>query len=123
MRNPLNAFSSVQVASTIIWGWQYAHAGILMHSGPTFSMCGSVLSPALFPLPKLEQLYIDGGRYSELQLEELPRDDAETTRWLELFQPFSTVKNLYLSEVFAPRIAPTLEMLSGERTTEALPIL
>ena len=79
--------------------------------------------PPFFPLPKLEYLYIDGGQYSELQLEELQRDDAETTGWLELFQPFSTVKNLYLSKVFAPRIAPTLEMLAGERTTEALPTL
>jgi hypothetical protein len=74
----------------------------------------------------LEHLYIDGGQYSQERLEELPRHeshDIEITRWLELFQPFSTVKNLYLSKAFAPRIAPTLEILVGGRTTEALPTL
>jgi hypothetical protein len=34
-----------------------------------------------------------------------------------------TVKNLYLSEKFAPRIARALQELTGARTTEVLPAL
>jgi hypothetical protein len=45
--------------------------------------------------------------------------------WLDLFLPFTAVKNLYLSEKFAPRIAPALHELTGgrTRTTQMLPAL
>ena len=36
---------------------------------------------------------------------------------------FTAVKNLYLSDEFAPRIAPALRELVGGRTTEVLPAL
>jgi len=42
---------------------------------------------------------------------------------LELLVPFTAVKNLYLSKQFAPRIAPALQELTGDRTTEVLPSL
>jgi hypothetical protein len=42
---------------------------------------------------------------------------------LELFRPFTTVKNLYLTREIVPRIAPTLQELVGERVTEVLPNL
>jgi hypothetical protein len=67
----------------------------------------------------LESLYIGGGRYSE-------RDRQyriENTQWLDFLEPFSTVKNLYLSKEFAPRIAPVLQQLVGGRLTEVLPTL
>ena len=51
------------------------------------------------------------------------QDDLETDQWLELFHPFRAVKNLYLSREFAPRIAPALQELVGERVTEVLPNL
>ena len=51
------------------------------------------------------------------------RDNIENSLWLELMRPFSGVKNLYLSEKLALRIAPALGELVGSRTMEVLPIL
>ena len=51
------------------------------------------------------------------------KDDIEDTEWLDLLHPFTAVKNLYLSRRFAPRIAPALRELTGERTTEVFPAL
>jgi hypothetical protein len=51
------------------------------------------------------------------------QDNIESTQWLELVHPFSTVKNLYLSKEFALRIAPALQELVGGRTTKVLPTL
>ena len=51
------------------------------------------------------------------------KDDIEAAEWLDLLHPFSAVKNLYLSEEFAPRIAPALQELTEGRTTEMLPAL
>jgi hypothetical protein len=42
---------------------------------------------------------------------------------LELLHPFTAVKNLYLTKEFAPRIAPALQELTGERVMEVLPAL
>jgi hypothetical protein len=61
-------------------------------------------------------------------LEETPspphwQDNIENSQWLELLHLFTAVKNLYLSKEFAPRIAPSLQKLVGERATEALPTL
>ena len=49
------------------------------------------------------------------------QDDIESHQWLELLHPFTTVKDLYISREFVPRIAPALQ-LAEERTT-ALPAL
>jgi hypothetical protein len=68
------------------------------------------------PFPTLEYLYICGGRYS-------PKSPQENTRWLELFQPFTAVKNLYLFKEYAPHIAPVLQKFVGERALEVLPTL
>jgi len=51
------------------------------------------------------------------------QDDIETSHWLEILHPFRAVKNLYLSKEFAPRIAPSLQELVGQRATETLPAL
>ena len=42
---------------------------------------------------------------------------------LDLLLPFTAVKNLYLSKKFTRRIAPSLQELAEERTTEVLPAL
>jgi len=80
-------------------------------------VCTSSFPQALIPM--LEHLYI-------LE-DEFPRprwqDDLGNDQWLELFRPFTTVKNLYLSREFVPRIVPTLQELAGERVTEVLPNL
>ena len=82
-------------------------------------MYGSVTQPQFcrspfFPLPTLESLYIGGGRYGE-------RDRQyriENTLWLEFLEPFTTVKNLYLSKEFAPRDYRTHPATTfGGRTT------
>ena len=51
------------------------------------------------------------------------QDDDENTLWLDLLLSFVTVKNLYLTDEFVPRIAPALQELVGGRTTEVLPTL
>ena len=51
------------------------------------------------------------------------QDNIENTLWLDLLHRFSTVKNLYLSKEFAPRIVAALQELDGGRTTEVLPTL
>jgi len=50
-------------------------------------------------------------------------DYIEDHQWLGLLRPFIYVKNFYVSEEFVPRIAPALQELIGDRTTEVLPIL
>jgi hypothetical protein len=71
------------------------------------------------PLSALEDLYIFGNVFWRPD----PQDNTETTLWLELLHPFTDVKNLYLSEELASRIAPALQELVGGRTTEVLPAL
>ena len=51
------------------------------------------------------------------------KDGIKNIEWLELLLPFTAVKNLYLSKQFAPRIAPALQEITGDRTTEVLPTL
>ena len=51
------------------------------------------------------------------------QDDIEDSQWLELLHPFITVKDLYISEEFVPRIVPALRELTGDRVTEVLPAL
>jgi hypothetical protein len=49
--------------------------------------------------------------------------NVENAQWLQLLQPFTSVKNLYLSEEIAGRIVPALQELVGDRATEVLPTL
>lgn len=51
------------------------------------------------------------------------QDDIENTQWVELLQPFATVKELYLPDDVASRVAPALQELSEEQATEVLPAL
>lgn len=90
-----------------------------MPPDPQFPCMAQFCRSPFFPLPTLESLYIGGGRYGE-------RDRQyriENTLWLDSLEPFATVKNLYLSKEFAPRIAPALRQLVGGRATEVLPTL
>ena len=70
-------------------------------------------------LSTLEDLYV----YDEPRSPPGWRDNIENTLWLELLQPFTGVKNLYLSEKFASHIIPALQELTGSGTTEVLPTL
>jgi hypothetical protein len=83
-------------------------------------VCGSFFPQAL--IHAVEHLYITG-ESGLLLLPPWLQDTAENSQWLDLLRPFSTVKCLYMSQTFAPRIAPVLEELVGDRATEALPVL
>jgi hypothetical protein len=65
------------------------------------------------PLSKLEDVYIYERPHS------LPdqQDNIENTLWRELLQPFTSVKNLYLSIELALRIGPALQELVGVSAT------
>ena len=69
-------------------------------------------------LSVVERLYF-AGHFSQLHW----HDDTETRQWLELLHPFTAVRELYLSQDFAPSFALVLEELDGERVTEVLPAL
>jgi hypothetical protein len=67
----------------------------------------------------LEDLYTHQTQYPKPDW----KDNVEDALWLALLHPFTSVKNLYLSKEFAPRIAPVLQELVGGGTTELLPTL
>ena len=78
-------------------------------------LCNSSLPP----LSTVEDLYIE----HEYSQQVWKNDAIESTLWLELLLPFTMVRNLYLSEEFAPGIAVALQGLVGGRITEVLPSL
>ena len=47
-------------------------------------------------------------------------DDMENVQWLELLRPFTTTKNLYLSEETALRVAPALQELTGGKSNRSV---
>ena len=76
-----------------------------------------VCNSSLHPLSAVQDLYIEH-QYLRLVWK---NDAIENSLWLQLLLPFTTVKNLYLSEEFAPGIAAALQELVGDRITEVLP--
>jgi len=49
--------------------------------------------------------------------------DVEDTQWLEFLDPFTAVKNLYLTDDIARRVCGAFQGLSGKGVTEVLPAL
>jgi len=78
-----------------------------------------VCSSPLPPLPTLERLGIYEAKFVEPEWQ----DNIVNTQWLQLLHPFSSVKNLFLSEKLVQLVAPALQELTGERVTEVLPAL
>jgi F-box-like len=78
-----------------------------------------VFNGSLPPFSTLEDLCIFEHPFSQQDWQ----GEIEDKLWLDLFYPFTNVKNLYLSEVFAPRIGPALRELVGGRMEEVLPAL
>ena len=72
-----------------------------------------VCSSCLPPLSTLD-LHIDYRRW---------QGNVENALWLQLLHPFTSVKNLYLSDEIARCIVPALQELVGVRATEVLPTL
>jgi len=85
------------------------------------SSLAQVCNSALPTLSTLERLNL--GAYTNDPYFLPGQDDIDNTQWLELFHPFTNVKNLHLSEEVAPCIAPALQGLSGEQVKEVLPAL
>ena len=82
-------------------------------------ICSSSFLQTLVPMVEclsieIAQVYLDEQRWQYA---------IENSQWLELLHPFAAVKDLYISEMFAPYIAPALQELSGESVTEVLPAL
>ena len=77
---------------------------------------------SLHPLSTVEDLYIEG-RTTYAPLLVWKDDPIENILWLQLLLPFTTVKDLYLSVEFAPRIAAALKESVTSRVTEILPSL
>ena len=69
-------------------------------------------------IPTVERLYIQSKSWPLHW-----QDDIESDQWLELFHPFTAVKDLYISSEFMPRIALALRELVGGRAAEVLPAL
>ena len=83
------------------------------------SSLAQICTTSLPLLSTTENLFIYERYNSQLDW----KDGIENIEWLELLLPFSAVKKLYLSEQFAPRIAPALQEIAGGGTTEVLPAL
>ena len=79
------------------------------------SFLKQVCTSSLPPLSVLDDLYITNDRSLG--------DDIDNSSLLELLHPFTTVKNLYLSEAIAPHIFPALQELAVGRVTDVLPNL
>jgi hypothetical protein len=78
-------------------------------------VCGSSIPQT--HIRAVEHLYILEDRLSDWQ------DDIENSQWLEVLQPFTAVKDLYVSLKLTQRIAPALQELVEERATGVLPAL
>jgi hypothetical protein len=68
---------------------------------------------------KVEHLYICRPRYLPLQ----SMNGIANLPWLEIFHPFTTVKNLYVCKELAQCITLILQELIGERKIDVLPAL
>lgn len=82
-------------------------------------VCNSSFLQAL--IPTVEHLYILV--HDDKFIRPDWQDDIENSQWLEVLHPFATVKDLYISQEFTPRIAPVLKELVGETVAEVLPAL
>ena len=82
------------------------------------SSLAQVFTPFIPSIYMVEHLYIYGRR----NLSPHWQDDIENMQWLEIFYPFTSVKNLYVSKKFARCIAPALKDAGG-RLTDVLPTL
>ena len=76
-----------------------------------FPCLGQFCRSPFFPLATLEELYFSQGFF--------PQRDDRNTRCLELFRPFTSVKNLYISEEYTP----VVRKLIGEGAAGVLPTL
>ena len=82
------------------------------------SSIGQACNSSFHPISTVKDLYIE----HQCRLQDW-KNAIENGLWLELLLPFTAVKNLYLSNEFAPGIAAALQGLVEGRITEVLPSL
>jgi hypothetical protein len=82
------------------------------------SSIGQACNSSFHPISTVKDLYIE----HQCRLQDW-KNAIENGLWLELLLPFTAVKNLYLSNEFAPGIAAALQGLVESRITEVLPSL
>jgi hypothetical protein len=80
-------------------------------------VCSSLFLPTF--ISAVERLDILENAHAELRW----LDYIESSQWLDLLRPFTTVKDLYITRKIAPHVAHALQELVGERVTEVLPAL
>ena len=111
-------YSSAVLFGSPPWTRSFDEGFELMISSKKLDWQLSSLAPVLMSfLPftyTVEHLYIDGPRSLPSQW----LDDIEDVQWLDIFYPFTAVKNLYVCEKFAQCIAFALQELVVERVTE-----
>ena len=83
------------------------------------SSLAQVCFSSLLPLPNLEYLGIQENQL----LKPRWQHDIENTQWRELLLPFTSVKELALSEKLVQLVAPALQDLAVEGVTAVLPTL
>jgi hypothetical protein len=83
------------------------------------SSMARVFGQLLSLLSQVERLDICESFGDELEWQ----DNTDHTLWLDLLNPFVSVKSLYVSETQQPLVNPALRELTGERVTEVLPVL
>ena len=86
-----------------------------------FPCLASSFGPPFNPLPMVGSLHIT--HITSTGYQQNRWDCVGNARWLEPLRPFVGVKNLHLSKGVAPRIAPALQDLVGERSMEVFPAL
>lgn len=78
-------------------------------------LCGAFLPPLSSTLERLD--------IREDTLRPYWHDDMENVQWLEFLQPFTALKDLYLSKGLEPRVRPVLQEADSEGVTGVLPAL
>ena len=114
-----DAIASIKLSSKTSGGGKLTVEILCRELDWQVSSLEQVCTSSLPPLSMLEDLYIYEDRYRQ----PVSEDNIDNALWLELLHPFTTVKNLFLSEKVAPRVVPALQELVGGRTTEVLPTL
>ena len=88
-------------------------------------------APSVSMIRLFEQLLTIPSQVEQLELHDVVIEEEEWagyhefdgSRWLQLLNPFVSVKSLYLSEGLGPLIAFALQEVTGERVIEMLPRL
>ena len=99
------------------------HLEISCHHGVLVSFMAQLCTSSFLQvlIPTQENLYIL--EHHSAWRQPYFKENLKDHDFLDLFRPFTTVKNLYISREFVPPIASALQELVGERVIEVLPNL